>query len=126
MPSPPPLTAITTWQEAEHNAAAWMRHWGFTDATAKPGGPDGGIDVYSSRALGQVKYQAAHVGRPALQQLFGARGHDLGQQLFMFTGAGFTPDAVDYAEKTNIALLVRTERDDDTEKSCGSTHHQLR
>jgi hypothetical protein len=104
--SSPPRAAVTSWQEAEYNAAAWMRHWGFRDATADPGGADGGIDIRSSRAFAQVKYQAAHVGRPDLQRLVGARGRALDRQLLMFSGAGFTADAGAYADEMEIALFV--------------------
>ncbi len=65
---PQPLP-IRSWADAERNAALWMRRWGYEDAAAAPGGPDGGVDVRSSRALGQVKYQAVLVGRPELQRL---------------------------------------------------------
>ncbi|MER5195666.1 restriction endonuclease [Streptomyces sp. NPDC002884] len=104
--APPARRQIQSWQDAEHNAAAWMRHWGFSDAQAKPGGADGGIDVRSRRALGQVKYQAAAVGRPELQNLFGARGRDMHKQLFFFTGSSYATTAVAYADTNDIALFV--------------------
>ncbi len=83
-----------------------MRHWGYDDARAQPGGADGGVDVVSGRALGQVKYQASAVGRPELQRLFGARGLDMGKQLLFFTGSSYAATAVDYANKNSIALFV--------------------
>jgi hypothetical protein len=83
-----------------------MRHWGYLDARADPGGADGGIDVRSARALGQVKYQAAAVGRPALQLLFGARGQNLDKQLLFFTGSSYTTTALDYGRANDIALFV--------------------
>ncbi|MEV5786746.1 restriction endonuclease [Streptomyces sp. NPDC052287] len=104
--APPSRRQIQSWQDAEHNAAAWMRHWGFSDAQAKPGGADGGIDVRSRRALGQVKYQAAAVGRPELQNLFGARGRDMEKQLCFFTGSSYAATAVEYADTNSIALFV--------------------
>jgi hypothetical protein len=82
-----------------------MRYWGFSDAVASPGGSDGGVDVQSSRALGQVKYQAAHVGRPELQRLVGARGRQHDLILIMFTGAGYSPAALQYANEMDIALF---------------------
>ncbi|WP_229890442.1 restriction endonuclease [Streptomyces mashuensis] len=101
-----PGRRVQSWQDAEHNAAAWMRHWGYTDARAQPGGADGGIDVRSRRALGQVKHQTAAVGRPELQRLFGARGKDMGKQLLFFTGSSYTSTAVAYAAENDIALFV--------------------
>ncbi len=106
-PSRPPAgRQIQSWQEAEHNAAAWMRHWGYKDARAQPGGSDGGVDVRSRRALGQVKYQAAAVGRPELQRLFGARGRALDKDLLFFTGSSYAATAIEYAAENGIALFV--------------------
>jgi hypothetical protein len=103
---PPARRPIRSWQEAERNAAAWMRHWGYHDAAARPGGADGGVDVRSARALGQVKFQAHAVGRPELQRLFGARGRHLDRQLLFFTGSGYASTAVEYAAENDIALFV--------------------
>ncbi|MGI5038751.1 restriction endonuclease, partial [Streptomyces sp. JAC128] len=105
-PALPERRPVRSWQDAEHNAAAWMRYWGYADARAKPGGPDGGIDVRSARALGQVKYVAAAVGRPELQLLFGARGRLLDRQLLFFTGSSYAAPALQYALENDIALFV--------------------
>ncbi|MGJ5695206.1 restriction endonuclease [Streptomyces pratensis] len=105
-PALPERRPVRSWQDAEHNAAAWMRYWGYADAQAKPGGPDGGIDVRSARALGQVKYVAAAVGRPELQLLFGARGRLLDRQLLFFTGSSYAAPALQYALENDIALFV--------------------
>ena len=51
METTPPPTQIDTWQTAERNAAAWMRHWGYSDAAVTRSGPDGGVDVRGSGAL---------------------------------------------------------------------------
>ncbi|MFF1281532.1 restriction endonuclease [Streptomyces sp. NPDC058299] len=96
---------ISSWRQAEHNAARWMRHWGYADATASPGGPDAGIDVRARNALGQVKYQAAQVGRPELQRFVGARPKGSTAQLIFFTGSDYTPTAVAYAQEWDIALF---------------------
>ncbi|WP_307177956.1 restriction endonuclease [Streptomyces africanus] len=103
---PPQPMQISSWQQAERNAARWMRHWGYADATARPGGPDSGIDVRATGALGQVKYQAAQVGRPELQRFVGARPRGSTAQLIFFTGSGYTATAVAYAQEWNIALFT--------------------
>ncbi|WP_405724480.1 restriction endonuclease [Streptomyces sp. NBC_00028] len=103
---PPRPTQISSWQQAELNAARWMRHWGYTDATASPGGPDSGIDVRAGRALGQVKYQAAQVGRPELQRFVGARPNGSTAQLIFFTGSEYTTTAAAYARERDIALFT--------------------
>ncbi|WP_346537888.1 restriction endonuclease [Micromonospora sp. DPT] len=101
----PPPQHIRTWQDAEQNAAAWMRHWGFADARVTPGGADEGVDVRSRNAIAQVKFEAAQVGRPALQRLVGARGLQHHQAMFFFSGAGFSVPAVQYADELGISLF---------------------
>ncbi len=96
---------IASWQEAELNAARWMRYWGYRDAAAKPGGADGGVDVHATGALGQVKYQAVQVGRPDLQRFVGARPDGSTAQLIFFTGSDYASTAVAYAEERSIALF---------------------
>lgn len=103
---PPQPMQISSWQQAELNAARWMRHWGFTDATARPGGPDSGIDVRASGVLGQVKYQATQVGRPELQRFVGARPYGSTAQLIFFTGSAYTTTAAAYAQEWSIALFT--------------------
>lgn len=96
---------IRSWTDAEQNAAAWMRYWGYTDARVTNGGPDAGVDVRSSDALAQVKFEARSVGRPQLQNLVGARGRAHAKALLFFSGAGFSAHAVDYAADMDIALF---------------------
>ncbi|MFD8348143.1 restriction endonuclease [Streptomyces coelicoflavus] len=102
--TPQPMQ-ISSWQQAELNAARWMRHWGYADATSRPGGPDSGIDVRATGALGQVKYQAALVGRPELQRFVGARPYGSNAQLIFFTGSDYASTAAAYAQEWNIALF---------------------
>jgi hypothetical protein len=83
-----------------------MRHWGYSDASVTPGGPDSGIDVVASDALAQVKYETAHVGRPALQRLVGARDEGDPRPLLFFSASGYSSAAVDYADKRRIALFT--------------------
>ena len=105
MTGTPMPTQIDSWKAAEKNAAAWMRHWGYTDAAVTAGGPDGGIDVRADGALAQVKFEAVRVGAPLLQRLVGARGLDHDKALFFFTGAGYAKPAVTYANTMSIALF---------------------
>lgn len=105
MTQPPPPTQIDSWQAAERNAAAWMRHWGYSDAQVTAGGADGGVDVRSARALAQVKFEAAQVGAPTVQRLVGARGLAHHQSLLFFSGAGYARPAVEYADMMGIALF---------------------
>jgi hypothetical protein len=102
----PPLHQIRSWRDAETNAATWMRRWGYSDATVTNGGADGGIDVRSERALAQVKYLAAAVGRPDVQRLGGVGAEETGKQLFFFSGSGYTTTASAYADATGMALFT--------------------
>lgn len=97
---------IASWQDAEHLAADWMRDHGFPDARVTKSGADNGIDVFSRRAIAQVKYQAAYVGRPQVQQLVGARGPDRERQLLFFTGSSYTGTALGYADVMSIGLFT--------------------
>lgn len=97
---------IRTARQAEENVAAVMRRLGYSDADVTGVGPDAGVDVVSSTALAQVKWQGAVVGRPELQRLVGARGRDTKKSLLFFTASGFSQAAVDYAEDLEIALFL--------------------
>ncbi|NHP14454.1 restriction endonuclease [Rhodococcus sp. IC4_135] len=93
-------------QQAELAMASAMRKMGFNDARAHPGGPDGGIDVLSSRAIAQVKMHRSQVGRPDLQRLYGARGRDLRRSMLFFSLSGYSSHAVKYAADVEIALFT--------------------
>ncbi|MEU8299160.1 restriction endonuclease [Micromonospora sp. NPDC048909] len=113
IPEEEPLTeplpqTIDSWQKAELNAAEWMRFWGFGDARVTEGGADSGVDVWSRGALAQVKFEAVQVGRPVLQRLVGARGRSVEKALFVFSGAGFSSPAVEYANDMDICLFKYT------------------
>lgn len=96
---------INSWQAAEANCAAWMRHWKFPDARVTESGSDGGIDVRATGALAQVKREAKPVGRPAVQNLVGARGRDVSLHLFFFSLSGYSQTAFEYANQIGIALF---------------------
>ncbi|SIS11467.1 restriction endonuclease [Williamsia sterculiae] len=100
------MNYITSAHQAELNAAAKMREWGFIDATATTGGSDGGIDVRSRKALAQVKWRGGVAGRPDLQLLVGARGTDTDKQLMFFAASGYSKQAVEYAKSMGIALYT--------------------
>lgn len=100
------MTRVRTAAEAEINAAAKMRDFGFVDATALPGGPDGGIDVYSRRAYAQVKWRGGAADESDIENLYGARGLDPDRALLYFSGGEYTEDATRYAKDVGIALFT--------------------
>lgn len=91
--------------DAEMNAAGWMRQLGYLDARVTQRGADHGLDVVSSQAVAQVKWQTARVGRPALQNLFGARGHRNHLQMLFFSSSGYSRQAVFWANEHGVALF---------------------
>lgn len=86
-------------------AAERMRELGYVDAVAVPGGPDGGIDVRASRAVGQVKWQQMQVGRPQLQNLYGARAGDSTKEMWFFAKGNYSTLAVRYADQVGMLLF---------------------
>lgn len=102
----------STWQEAERNAAAFLRAHGFPDARITNAGSDGGVDVRGAHIVAQVKRFRTAVGRPALMQLAGAALLEPEKQGAFFTltkGAGtYTTGARDYAATVGIALFTYT------------------
>jgi hypothetical protein len=103
--SRPHAPVVGSWQAAEEFAAWHMRSLGFADARVTNAGADGGIDVISSRAVGQVKhYETTAVGRPAIQQLRGA-AHGIEWALF-YTRSGYTAGAISYAGGVHVALFT--------------------
>lgn len=104
-PAQPAKTQVDSWQAAEANAVSWMRYLGFRDARQTRGGSDGGLDVIASKAVAQVKFEAAQVGRPAVQRLVGANGRRPRAVLF-FVGAGYSQQAIGYANEMDVALFA--------------------
>ncbi|WP_341514220.1 restriction endonuclease [Rhodococcus qingshengii] len=100
------MAFIASAREAEINAAARLREFGFGDAQATPIGADGGVDVRSSRAIAEVKWKSAQAGRPEVQKLFGARGTKQHLQMFFFAAGGFSKGAVQYANESDVKLFT--------------------
>lgn len=96
---------INSWQEAEANAAKWMRAWGFTNSKVTPGGPDAGVDVRGSGAIAQVKFRTTKPGRPALQLLVGSHSRAAPEAMLFFSRSGYAKTAVEFAGAWNIALF---------------------
>ena len=63
------------------------------------------VDVASSTALAQVKWKSKAVGRPDVQQLLGADA-GAGRTLIFFSRAGYTQQALAYAESVGIRCFT--------------------
>jgi len=81
---------------------------GFRDAKLTQHGQDGGIDIVARKVVAQVKWVAAPVGRPKLQQLHGAASKVRKQGAF-FSRRGYTQEARTWAEEAGMAAFVLTE-----------------
>lgn len=91
-------------REAEEIACHWLRYFGFDDVQLTPEGNDGGVDIEGKQVVAQVKAEMKPVGRPYLQALYGIASLDSKQAIF-FALSGFTPHAIEWAEKAAIALF---------------------
>jgi hypothetical protein len=105
--TPPVLPAprlIKTASHAEAYAAEFMRALGFADASVTPPGPDGGVDVRATGAIGQVKMEGVATGRPVVQALYGIASIEHAQGL-IFSLAGYTREALQWAELASVACF---------------------
>jgi len=66
---------------------------------------DAGIDVASKDAVAQVKMEGILTGRPIFQALFGVATAEGKRGLFFFL-AGYTPLAVEWANRVGVALFT--------------------
>jgi hypothetical protein len=81
-----------------------MRWLGFPDAQASPVGPDGGIDVSSKQAVGQVKDYGKPIGRPELQQHLGVAVGEGGKLPVFFARSGYTNQALEWGNERDMPL----------------------
>jgi hypothetical protein len=95
---------IRAAHDAELVAADWMTYLGFGKARVTPIGVDAGIDVHAERGVAQVKFEAVPTGRPVVQGLFGAATGE-GKPGVFFSSAGYTAEAVSWAERVGVALF---------------------
>lgn len=96
---------IYSWQEAERLAQKWMFYFGYHDSKLTRAGADGGIDVNSSRAVAQVKYENTKTGRPVIQALAG-EAHNQGKEALFFSLSGYTKGATEWAEESRIGVAL--------------------
>ena len=86
--------------------AEWMQMAGFSGVQRTPKGPDGGVDVVASIAVGQAKFHPSQkISAEAIRALVGSRierGKD--RALFFHYGPGYTAAAIDAAVNTKVEL----------------------
>jgi len=104
-PVPPPFPYGVSFHGAELLVADWMRHLGILDAHVTPSTADGGVDVDSDTHVAQVKHYKGNVSVVALRELFGVASARTKTPLF-FTSAGYTGDAIRFADAIQMPLFV--------------------
>ena len=82
-----------------------MAHFGEVDARLTVVGPDEGVDIESAETVVQVKAGGSPTGRPVIQQLYGVAAL-AGKRPFVFSVAGFTAEALEWADKAGVALFT--------------------
>lgn len=103
MAAPPRRRDLQTPEDAEELVRDWMMWAGFRNSQVTQRGADRGIDVRAAGGVAQVKFHAKAVGRPALQQLYGAA---LGAPTLFFSHMGYSKPAFEYAQLVQMALFV--------------------
>lgn len=90
----------------EEVCAEWMRKTGYPDAKRTPKGPDGGVDVVSSKAVAQAKmYSNKKVTGEEVRALIGSRVALKKEKAIFFTyGPGYTDDAIRTSIRTKTLL----------------------
>lgn len=102
----PEARLLRTWADAEDAAAAWVEWFGFGPARhAAVGTRDGGVDLEAKGAVVQVKDYASPVPALPVQALQGVAAVEEKAALF-FSRAGFTPEAIRYADRAHVALFT--------------------
>jgi hypothetical protein len=102
----PPTRYIADANDAELAAADFMQWLGFLDAQATPVGPDGGVDIWSSDAIGQVKDYGKPIGRPEIQQHLGVAIGEGDKLPIFFARSGYTNQALEWADERDMPLYA--------------------
>lgn len=99
---PPPKMVVLEWSQAEELARDFLIWLGYRDARVTACGADGGVDIDSSKAVGQVKMHNKGVGRPDVQQLFGIGAAERKQPVFF--AFSYTAEATAWATTHDVPL----------------------
>jgi hypothetical protein len=89
----------------EKYMAEWMRWLGWDDAKAMPVGPDEGIDVQATGALGQAKHWDHQVGIEEVQRHNGVCDGIQKYGRVFLSKSGYTPQAIKWANDRDLPLF---------------------
>ena len=98
-----PKRVVTEWRHAEELARDFMVFLGFVDASLTGRGADSGVDVMSSKAIGQVKMHNKGVPRYDIQRLVGEAS--VLRKVPIFFALSYSKDAVSWSEEHGIPLF---------------------
>ena len=101
----PRIGYIANAHAFEKYMAEWMRWLGWDDAKAMPVGPDGGIDVKATGALGQAKRWDTEVGIEEVQRHNGVCDGIQKYGRVFLSKSGYTRDAIEWANDLNLPLF---------------------
>lgn len=91
---------------AEEAAAIWMRWLGADDTRVTQETRDGGIDVFSARWVGQVKWQVSPVPPSKVREIVGVSYQFGKEAVFFASPAGYSTEATRFADTMGVALFV--------------------
>lgn len=89
---------------AEDYAVEVMEALGYSSVQKTPYRDDGGADVTSREAVALVHMKGVATGRPVLQGIFGIASLE-GKKALAFSLAGYTTQALEWAEQADMALF---------------------
>lgn len=102
--SRPAPRVVRTPRDAERAARDWMIYFGHRNARLTVVGPDMGVDVNADDAVAQVKAGASRIGRPVVQQIYGAAELE-SKDAYLFTVGGVTDEARQWANRAGVAVF---------------------
>jgi hypothetical protein len=109
----PRIGYIANAHAFEKYMAEWMRWLGWDNAKAMPVGPDEGIDVKATGALGQAKHWDTEVGIEEVQRHNGVcEGIQKYGRVFL-SKSGYTPQAIKWANDRDLPLFEMKAGDKD-------------
>ena len=115
---PEPLPLGVSHKGAEELCAQWMQFFGEIDAKTTRYVADGGIDVESAHYVAQVKNYSGTVGVKEVRELAGVSSAD-GRKPLFFTSGAYASGAIEFADRTAIALFIYSAEDGSISGSNG-------
>jgi hypothetical protein len=98
-----PKYVVTEWQHAEELARDFMRWLGYLDAELTNDGADGGVDVRSQGAIGQVKMHSNGTRRSDIQALVGEAA--VQKRMPLFFAMNYSKEAITWSNENSIAIF---------------------